>query len=589
MLSSGLSILRTLNGRRTLWLPVTTLRQFGKYYKACAPQNFSDYEHIKELYRPEVPEYFNFAADVLDKWAQKEKERSKPSNPALWWVDGRGGEVRWSFEELQALSKKVANMLSDACGLKMGDRVIVILPRIPEWWLVNVACIRAGIVLIPGTTQLTAKDILHRLQTSEASCVVADDSTAQAIDSVVSQCHFVKTKLIVSEEQREGWISFKDMIKAANENHTCAKTKSVDPMSIFFTSGTTGSPKMTEHTQCSFGIGLAVNGRYWLDLTPSDIMWNMSDTGWAKSAWTGIYATWIQGSCVFVHRMPRFDTESILDALCRYPVTTFCSAPTAYRMMIQHNLASYKFKSLNHCVSAGEPMNAEVIEQWKSQTGLDIYEGYGQTETVLICGTFKGMKMKPGSMGKPSPAYDVQITDENGNIQPPGKEGDISIRVKPTRPFCLFSQYTNDPEKTASTVHGSFYLTGDRGVKDDDGYFWFVGRADDVILSSGYRIGPFEVESALLEHPAVAESAVVSSPDPIRGEVVKAFVVLVPAYGSHDPEALIKELQEHVKKVTAPYKYPRKMEFVEELPKTVSGKIRRNELRNQEWGKAQNK
>ncbi|KAG9466565.1 hypothetical protein GDO78_016413 [Eleutherodactylus coqui] len=255
-------------------------------------------------------------------------------------------------------------------------------------------------------------------------------------------------------------------------------------------------------------------------------------------------------------------------------------------MLVLCNLANYKFKSLQHCVSAGEPMNPQVFEQWKASTGLDIYEGYGQTETVLICGTFKGMKIKPGSMGKASPAYDVQVIDADGNILPPDQEGDIGIRIAPQKPFSLFSHYTGDPVKTASTQRGDFYLTGDRAIKDKEGYFWFVGRSDDVILSSGYRIGPFEIESALMEHPAVIESAVVSSPDSVRGEVVKAFIVLSPEYTAHDPETLIKEIQEHVKKVTAPYKYPRKIEFVQQLPKTISGKIRRNELRNKEWGKA---
>ncbi|KAG9466560.1 hypothetical protein GDO78_016413 [Eleutherodactylus coqui] len=385
---------------------------------------------------------------------------------------------------------------------------------------------------------------------------------------------------------REGWLNFQALYTTANDKHTCIRTRSTDPMTIYFTSGTTGSPKMTEHNQCSYGLGLTVNGRYWLDLTPSDVFWNSTDTGWAKSAWSSVFAPWIQGSCVFAHYMPRFDPTVFLETLTNYPVTTFCAPPTAYRMLVLCNLANYKFKSLQHCVSAGEPMNPQVFEQWKASTGLDIYEGYGQTETVLICGTFKGMKIKPGSMGKASPAYDVQVIDADGNILPPDQEGDIGIRIAPQKPFSLFSHYTGDPVKTASTQRGDFYLTGDRAIKDKEGYFWFVGRSDDVILSSGYRIGPFEIESALMEHPAVIESAVVSSPDSVRGEVVKAFIVLSPEYTAHDPETLIKEIQEHVKKVTAPYKYPRKIEFVQQLPKTISGKIRRNELRNKEWGKA---
>ncbi|KAL8175460.1 UNVERIFIED_CONTAM: Acyl-coenzyme A synthetase acsm5, mitochondrial [Gekko kuhli] len=277
--------------------------------------------------------------------------------------------------------------------------------------------------------------------------------------------------------------------------------------------------------------------------------------------------------------------HSMGETLSRYPVTAFCTAPTAYRMLVQHDNNSYRFKSLQHCVTGGEPLNPEVQERWKAKTGLDIYEAYGQTETVTICANAKGMKIKPGSMGKASSPYNVQIVDDQGNILPPGKEGDIAIQVHPKRPFCFFSQYLDNPEKTAASQRGNFYITGDRGIMDEEGYFWFVGRSDDVINSAGYRIGPFEVESALIEHPAVAESAVVSSPDPVRGEVVKAFVVLSPAFLSHDPEKLTRELQDHVKRVTAPYKYPRKVEFVQELPKTVAGKIQRNILRIQEWKK----
>ncbi|XP_075422127.1 acyl-coenzyme A synthetase ACSM3, mitochondrial-like [Ascaphus truei] len=579
-----MKILRTARDVTRYLTPRVYPRLFSQAPKLLTPQNFSDYEDIKQRYKPEVPEYFNFASDVLDKWSAIEKGRSGNSNPALWWIGGKGNEVKWSFEELGFLSRKTANLLSDACDLKPGDRVIEILPWVTEWWLLNVACIRAGLVLIPGTTQLTAKDILHRLNTSKAKCIVTSEAVAPAVDSISSQAPFLKTKLI-SGGNRDGWLNFKGLFEAADDQHSCVKTKSTDPMTIFFTSGTTGSPKMTEHSHCSFGLGLAVNGRYWLDLTPSDVFWNISDTGWVKAAWSSVFAPWIQGACVFAHSMTRFDPTTILETLSTFPITTFCTVSTAYRMLVLKNLASYKFKSLKHCVGGGEPLNPHVLEQWKTQTGLDIYEGYGQTETGIVCATFKGMKIKPGSMGKASPAYDVQIVDENGNILPPGREGEIAVRISPRKPFCLFSQYTDDPKKTASTQRGDFYLTGDKGITDEDGYFWFVGRADDVILSSGYRIGPFEIESALMEHPAVTESAVVSSPDPIRGEVVKAFIVRSPAYNAHDPEKLITELQEHVKKVTAPYKYPRKVEFVEQLPKTISGKIKRKELRTREWGK----
>ncbi|XP_069920874.1 acyl-coenzyme A synthetase ACSM4, mitochondrial [Oryctolagus cuniculus] len=422
----------------------------------------------------------------------------RPANPALWWVNGRGDEVKWSFRELGTLSRKAANVLTKPCGLQRGDRVAVILPRIPEWWLVNVACMRTGLVFMPGTTQLTAKDILYRLRVSKAKCIVASEEVAPAVESIVSECPHLKTKLLVSPESRNGWLSFQELF------HLLLLTS----VSFF-----------------------------------------------------------------------------PIQTLTTYPITTLCSAPTVYRMLVQKDLKRYKFKKLRHCLTGGEPLNPEVLEQWKAQTGLELYEGYGQTEVGIICANQKGQEIKPGSMGKGVLPYDVQIIDENGSVLPPGKEGEIALRVKSTRPFCFFSEYVDNPEKTAATIRGHFYVTGDRGVMDTDGYFWFVGRADDVIISSGYRIGPFEVESALIEHPAVVESAVVSSPDPIRGEVVKAFVVLSAPFKSSNLEELTLELQDHVKKSTAPYKYPRKVEFVQELPKTITGKIKRNVLRDQEWGR----
>ncbi|KAJ3595610.1 hypothetical protein NHX12_004913 [Muraenolepis orangiensis] len=508
-----------------------TITRDSHTHKPCPPKNFTDFDTVKQEFKfPKISEHFNFASDVLDKWAEKEKAGGRASNPALW---------------------------------------------IPEWWLVNIACLRTG------TSQLTARDILHRLQTSGAKCVVTDEALAPLVDEVAPQCPDLNLKIIVSDSnsRRDGWRNFQDLMS----DHDCVRTGSEHPMSIFFTSGTTGSPKMTQHSHCSYGIGLTVNGKHWLDLTSRDVLWNTSDTGWAKTAWSSVYGAWIQGACVFVHRMPRFDASTVLETLSKFPITTFCTAPTAYRMLVQEDMSKYSFGSLQHCVGAGEPINPEVLQTWKEATGLHIYEGYGQTETVLIAGTFKGMDIKPGSIGKASPAYDVQIVDDEGTPLPKGTEGNIGVRVKPDRPFSLFTEYTGDPEKTAKCYRADFYLTGDRGYMDEDDYLWFVGRADDVILSAGYRIGPFEVENALIEHPAVAESAVVSSPDPIRGEVVKAFVVLTAKYECHDKSQLVADLQTHVKRITAPYKYPRKVEFVQQLPKTISGKIRRGELRKREW------
>ncbi|XP_072337748.1 acyl-coenzyme A synthetase ACSM3, mitochondrial-like isoform X2 [Scyliorhinus torazame] len=585
MMNANLSTLAQCN-QRAFRILKTQIRSFSTS-KICNLQNFTDYESIKQQYKPQVPEYFNFARDVLDKWSEVEKAGNRGSNPALWWVSEHGQEVKWNFQDLEVNSKKVANILSEACDLRLTDRAIVILPHVLEWWLVTIACMRTGTVVIPGTRLLTAKDICHRLQASNAKCIITDESLADAVESVASKCPSLKAKVIVSQKHREGWMNFQDLFRNASCDHKCANTKSLDPMFIFFTSGTTGAPKMVEHTHCSYGIGFTVSARDWLDLTPSDVIWNTSDTGWVKSAWSSIFSPWIQGSCAFAHEMPRFKPKAVLEVLSNYPITTFCSPPTAYRMLVQCDVSSYRFKSLKHCVTGGEPINPEVMEKWKEQTGLDIYEGYGQTETVLVCATFKGMKIKPGSMGKPSPTYNVQIIDEKCNVVPPGVEGEIAIRLKPVRPLGLFSGYIDDPKRTAAVLREDYYLTGDRGLMDEDGYIWFLGRSDDIILSAGYRIGPFEVENALIEHPAVVESAVVSSPDPIRGEVVKAFVIRSPAYTSCDPDKLIKELQEHVKKVTAPYKYPRKIEFVKELPKTISGKIKRNRIpicaRNHSW------
>ncbi|OPJ87565.1 hypothetical protein AV530_001014 [Patagioenas fasciata monilis] len=591
-------------------------------------QIVSYYDTVNQC-KKELPEYFNFASDVLDEWSQLEKDGRRPANPAFWWVNDEGEEVKWSFEELGYLSRKAANILSEACGLQRGDRVIAVLPRVPEWWLLNVACMRTvlqiprknstrcifrllkihdetvqhqqghdqvfffyvssvilgGIVFIPGTSQLTAKDILYRLQASKAKCIITNDTLAPAVESVTPDCQFLKSKLIVAKAGRDGWLNLKELFAVTSADHKCVKTRSQDPMLIYFTSGSTGSPKMVVQSHSSYGIGFATSGRYWMNLTPSDTMWNTSDTGWVKSAWGSVFAPWICGSCVFVHDMPQFKPAVIAETLSRYPITVFCTAPTAYRMLVQHDLSSYKFTSLRHCVSGGEALNPEVMAKWKIQTGLDIYEGYGQTETVTICANRKGMEIKPGSLGKAVPPYDVQIIDDRGAVLPAGEEGNIAIRVQPVRPFCMFSEYLDNPEKTAASLCGNFYVTGDRGIMDEEGYVWFVGRADDIINSSGYRIGPFEVESALIQHPAVSESAVVSSPDPIRGEVVKAFIVLAPAFVSHDPEKLTHELQQHVKKLTAPYKYPRKVEFVQDLPKTATGKIQRKVLRNKEWGR----
>ena len=537
--------------------------------------NMTDYDKEYAEFKWEVPEYFNFAGEVIDKWAED------PDKLAMLWVDDAGAEVKKTFLDISTASKRLANVLTEQ-GIKKGDVVIVILPRNIEWWEIFTACIRTGTMIAPGTTQLTSKDVEFRSNKAEAVCIITNHEIAEKFDKVAANCPTVKTKIVISEP-KDGWIFYDDALAAVSDDFETVKTRSDDNCIVYFTSGTTGFPKMALHTHASYPIGHQVTGRYWLDLKADDMHWNVSDTGWAKAAWSSYFGPWTMGAAQFIQNTDRFDPVITLDLLAKYPVTTMCGAPTIYRMLVLQDLSKYKFPNLRHCVGAGEPLNPEIIEVWKKATGCVIRDGYGQTETVLLCGSFPCIEPRYGSMGKPTPGIDLKVIDQDATILPPNTEGDIAIRVKPERPVGLFKEYWKEPDRTASVYRGDWYLTGDRAYVDEDGYFWFVGRSDDVILTSGYRIGPFEVESALIEHPAVAESAVVSSPDETRGEVVKAFIILTPGYEASDD--LVKKIQDHVKKVTAPYKYPRKIEFVEELPKTVSGKIRRIDLRDSEWGR----
>ena len=535
--------------------------------------NMQDYDAVRASFRWDRPTEYNFAREVIDAWAARD-----PSKLALHWVDDYGHEAKRTFADISTRSQQLAQVFANL-GVSRGDTVIVILGRQIAWWETVSACLRMGAVVSPGTTQLSAKDIAYRVQASRAVAVITDDANAAKVDSVRHECLSLKAFLVVDAE-RPGWVNFDSALAGVKANYPAVDTRADEDALCYFTSGTTGYPKMTIHTH-SYAIGHQTTGRYWLDLRPEDLHWNISDTGWAKAAWSSYFGPWGCGAAMFVHHTGGFDAKRTLDLLSRHPITTMCGAPTIYRMVVLQDLSKYQFPHLRHCVGAGEPLNPEVIEVWKRATGLIIRDGYGQTETVLLCGSFPCLPPRIGSMGKPSPGIDLDVVDDDGNVLPPDTEGNIAIRVKPERPQGLFKGYKGNPDQTASVFKGDWYFTGDRATKDKDGYFWFVGRADDVILSSGYRIGPFEVESALIEHPAVAESAVVASPDPTRGEVVKAFVILAPGYKGSDE--LVKELQEHVKSVTAPYKYPRKIEFVDSLPKTVSGKIRRVELRQKEW------
>ena len=536
-------------------------------------RDMDDYASLRARFRLDSPQRFNFCRDVFDGWAED------PAKVALLWIDDEGNEVRRTFASLRDESARLSNVL-DARGVQPGDAVVVLLPRLIEWWVANLACLRMGAVVCPGTTQLKAKDIAYRLHAAEAVCVIADDSVAAQIDAIAEECPAVKARILVGGA-RAGWERYADIVPPAREEFETVDSAADDPAILYFTSGTTGFPKMTLHTHASYPLGHRITGEFWLDLGVDDLHWNVSDTGWAKAAWSSLFGPWNMGAAVFVHHSGRFDPQRTLDVLSRSPITTLCAAPTIYRMLVQEDLERWSFPSLRHCVAAGEPLNPEVIEVWQQATGITIRDGYGQTESVLLIGSFPQIESRPGSMGKPAPGFDVRIIDDDGTEVAEDREGDIAVRVAPERPLGLFKEYWKDPERTAAAHKGDWYLTGDRATRDADGYLWFVGRADDVILSAGYRIGPFEVESALLEHDAVAESAVVSTPDEMRGELVKAFVVLAPGYRPSDELAL--ELQEHTKAATAPYKYPRRITFVDDLPKTVSGKIKRGVLRAREW------
>jgi acetyl-CoA synthetase/medium-chain acyl-CoA synthetase len=463
--------------------------------------------------------------------------------------------------------------------------------------------IRLGAVPIPGTPLLTPHDLAYRIGAAEVTAVVTDGEGAGKIDKIVdcrlriadsngtssapqstirnSQSAIPFLRFLVNAPDHPNWLNLDAAVRTADPAFDPPATPADAPGLIYFTSGTTGHPKMVLHTQSSYGLGHATTAKYWLDLKANDVHWNLSDTGWAKAAWSSLFAPWHAGACIFaVEGRGKFDPAAVLRTLATYPITTWCAPPTALRMIVREDLSAFRPKALRHCVSAGEPLNPEVIATWQAATGLSIYEGYGQTETVCIVAHSRnllGDTIRPGSMGKPIPGYDIALLDAEMNEVPPDHEGHLALRVTPTRPTGLFKEYWKNPEENAARFVGDYYLTGDVAKRDADGFFWFVGRSDDVIKSSGYRIGPFEVESALIEHPAVMEAAVVAKPDETRGQIVKAFVVLRKTATPCD--ALKAELQEHCKRVTAPYKYPREIEFMVELPKTISGKIRRVDLR----------
>jgi len=532
-----------------------------------------DYEQACREFRWEVPEHYNFAVDVVDHWGEDAQKL------AMLWVNERGDEKRLTFRDFTVRSNQVGNALR-TIGIRKGDRILIMSPRLPEWWEAVLGIMKIGAISMPGTTLLTPKDVAYRIQAAEAVAVITDEEGALKVEQVANECPTLRLKIVLGAE-REGWVNYARAVALAMSTLKPELTRSDEPMMIYFTSGTVGYPKMVLHTHVSYPIGHIVTGKYWLDLKPTDLHWNLSDTGWAKAAYSNLFGPWIMGAAMLTFDGPgRFDARQTLELLERYPISTFGAPPTAYRLLVLENLRHYHLAALRHCIGAGEPLNPEVIEAWQRGTGQIIRDGYGQTETVILVANFPPLPVKPGSMGKPSPGLTIGIVDDDGREVPAGIEGDIAVKLTPMRPVGLFKEYWRNPEATSNCIRGEWYITGDRAIRDADGYFWFIGRADDVIISAGYRIGPFEVESALVEHRSVAEAAVVASPDQLRGEIVKAFVILAP--GHQPSEQLMQDLQEHVKRVTAPYKYPREIEFTTELPKTISGKIRRVELRQRE-------
>ncbi len=538
------------------------------------PRNMCDYNKVREEWNNEIPEYFNFGYDVIDAWAKEDRNKL-----AMIWVDQHGAEKKYTFRDMMKLSNQAANILLKY-EINKGDRVLLMLHRVPEWWVFVIALIKLGAVVCPCPTLLTPSDLQYRINAGKFKMIITDMENAPKIDEIRDECPTLKECMVIDGEA-ENWISFQyELLYPAPVSHHSvsipALTHSTDPMLIYFTSGTTGKAKMALHNH-AYPLGHRVTAELWQDLTENDLHFTFSDTGWAKCAWGKIFGQWIAGSCIFVYdTRGKFEATELLPLIEKYEVTTFCCPPTVYRMLILADLSKFDLDQLRHCCSAGEPLNPEVIKVWKEGTGLNIYEGYGQTETCCAIASFACLENKPGSMGKPSPGWNIELHDDHGNKVNNFEEGRIAISLDP-RPVGLFVKYLNNDEENEKSFQNGFYYTGDKAYMDDDGYFWFVGRDDDVIKSSGYRIGPFEVESALLEHPAVQESAVIGSPDNIRGMIVKAFVVL--NEGFEPSEKLILELQNHVKHTTAPYKYPRSIDFVHELPKTIGGKIMRKKLR----------
>ena len=539
--------------------------------------SFRDYDDFYANFRLIVPENFHFAYDVVDEYAA-----IAPEKRAMVWCDDLGDERIFTFADIKRISDKAANFFLSR-GIGRGDTVVVILQRRHEYWTTLMALAKIGAIAIPATHMLMEKDLVYRMQKADVKMVVSvnDDELCENIARAAEKVASVQT--LVTLGKREGFLDLTEETEKQSET-LCTPYKeerSADDITLlYFTSGTTGLPKMVCLSE-RYTLGHIVTARFWHHCIDDGLHFTLAETGWAKASWGKLFGQWLCGSAIFVYDFHgKFEPDDLMNHIAKYRITTFCAPPTVYRFMIKTDLSKYDLSSVRYMMTAGEALNPEIYRKIVMKTGHKIYEGFGQTETTVVCATFPDyMEIRPGSMGKPSPLYNVQLLDDEGRPVEPGMTGEICIRLREPQEG-LFDGYYRDDALTHTVKYDGYYHLGDLAFCDSDGYYWFVGRKDDIIKSSGYRIGPFEVESALMEHPAVLECAITAVPDELRGQLVKATIVLARGYAPSDE--LVKELQNHVKKTTAPYKYPRVVEFVEELPKTISGKIRRVQIREQD-------
>ncbi|MCQ2195832.1 MAG: AMP-binding protein [Paludibacteraceae bacterium] len=546
--------------------------------KYLSKTKFDSLDDFKKNFKVIVPENFNFAYEVVDGWAEKE-----PNKVALCWTNDKGEHIDFTFADMKRETDKTASYFQ-SLGIKKGDMVMLILKRRYEFWFSIIALHKIGAVVIPATHLLTKKDIVYRANAATIKAIVADGDALilKHVEDSLPESPSVEKIISVGPLVPEGWEDFHKGIENAAPfvKPVCPNTND-DISLMYFTSGTTGNPKMVAHS-FTYPLGHIVTGKYWHNLNEQSLHLTVADTGWGKAVWGKLYGQWFSGATVFVYDHEKFTPADMLKMIEQYKITSFCAPPTIFRFMIKEDLHKYDLSSLKYCTIAGEALNPAVYEAFLEATGVKLMEGFGQTETTLTIATFPWMEPKPGSMGIPNPAYDIDLITGDGRTAEDGEQGEIVVKTDKWMPVGLFKEYYRDAEKTKDAFHDNVYHTGDIAWRDEDGYFWFVGRTDDVIKSSGYRIGPFEVESALMTHPAVVECAITGVPDEIRGQIIKATIVLSKDYKAKAGEELIKELQDHVKRTTAPYKYPRVIEFVDELPKTISGKIKRVDIRKED-------